>query len=549
MLVKFLNAEHPQRNADLHCDYRALYEGGYRFRERVERFLCRNPSEPPAVYKDRCKEAPYRSYIGTVIDYLTAQLFSVAPQYKAESGATPEWFNEFEDNCDGRGTNLSEMLRAVMVDALVHKTGTIHLEFPRNYGAAASRYDADQAGATGVVLRRVERQKLVDWECDDLGNLLWLISYESQRPRETPLAMRDATRHTWRVLSRDSAQIYQVDVPSNDFLRDESDITAIADVSHGLGIVPAVQITIPDGLWIANRLESPQLEHFRLSSGNSWSIKRTCYAMPVFKVAPDWEPSTMGAGYYLKIGPEDDAKYLAPPVEHLTVSTQETKAQKDEIFRIVTQMSLGVDNNAAAVGRSGKSKLADAEAMAITLGSYARILKDATKTVLGLLSRARGDDVRWSVEGLDKYETLDPEMLITLLKDAGDIPSRQFKIESAYRKAIGLLPGLTEEVKADIHKEIEDGVDNEEDAENELQELARANGFGTAQGGSEADPGTGSAAAAAAQTEGGEGVAGGRSQAGRGSDAGGPDGRDAGQDKGGRVRARNNRRADRGRDR
>jgi hypothetical protein len=549
MLVKLLNAEHPNRNADLHCDYRALYEGGYRFRERVARFLCHNPSEPAAVYKDRCKEAPYRSYIGTVIDYLAAQLFSVAPQYKVTAGTTPEWFEKFEDNCDGRGTNLSELLRSVMVDALVHKTATLQLEFPRNYGAAASRYDADRDGATGVVLRPVERQNLVDWECDDQGNLLWLISYESRKPRESPQAARDATRHTWRVLTRETSQTYQVDVPSNDYLRDESNIDTVADVAHALGVVPAVQLTVPDGLWVANRLESPQLEHFRLSAGNSWSIKRTCYAMPVFKVAPDWEPPTMGAGYYLKIGPEDDAKYLAPPVDHLSVSTDETKAQKDEIFRIVTQMSLGVDNNAAAVGRSGKSKLADAEAMAITLGSYARLLKDATKTALNLVSRARGDDIQWTVEGLDKYETLDPETLIALLKDAGDIPSRQFKIESAYRKAVGLLPGLTEQVKADIYEEIEDGVDEEQDAENELQELARASGFGSAPGGSETDLGARGPAAPAAQKTNGQGAQDGRSQAGRGPDAGGSDGRDAGTGQGGRGRARDNRSANRGRNR
>ena len=35
---------------------------------------------------------------------------------------------------------------------------------------------------------------------------------------------------------------------------------------------------------VADRLESPQLEHFRLTSANDWSMRRTAYAMPVFKV-------------------------------------------------------------------------------------------------------------------------------------------------------------------------------------------------------------------------------------------------------------------------
>jgi len=482
MLVKQLNANHPERTVDMWLDYDALYKGGRCFRDRVKRFLVQNPAEPFETWSDRCKEAVYRSYIGTVVDFFAAQMFAVPIIYKPIGGQPPEWFESVENDCDGKGTDLIEFLRECLVAALVTKTATVALDFPETYGKASSLYEADATGATDIKLRHVPQPSILDWERDQRGNLLWCCYKQESKPRETPEVARDKTRHEWTVSDRESVSVYRVDVDEGKTLNENSSIAPEVEVKHGLGRVPAVELTVGDGLWIASRLESAQIEHFRLSSGLSWSIKRTCYAMPLFKVADpeNFVPGKMGAGYWITIGSEDSAEFMAPPTGHLSLTSEEIKSQKDEIFRLVAQMSLGVDNNAAAVGRSGESKIADAEAIRVVLRAYAVLVRDFLKSILNLLSRARGDQTEWTVEGLDKFETLAPETLVALLKEAltFGIPSETFQIEAKYRAAIGVVPGLDEDTRRKIRGEIETGIQEQRDNDEELREIARGVGSG-----------------------------------------------------------------------
>ncbi len=518
MLVKQLNATNPERKADLWEDYCALYEGGHEFRERINRFLPKRAMEPWDVYRDRCKDAVYRSYIGAVIDFFAAQLFAVPILYKPDSGSMPDWFTDFENDCDGRGTDIIELLRVTFIDALIAKTATIYLDFPDNYGKGSSRSEADAIGATDVKLRRIERAHILDWERDRRGKLQWWIAYDCSAPRETPSETRGTKRHEWIVADREQVAIYRVDVPEGKVLDEKSNVSPAVELRHALTEVPVLELTVDDGLWVANRLESAQLEHFRLSSGLSWSIKNTCYAMPVFKVADpqDFKPGVMGSGYFIAIGNHDDALFLAPPVSHLSVTAEQIKDQKDEIFRLVSQLALGVDNNAAAVGRSGESKIADAEAIRVVLRAYAALVRDFLKSILNALSKARGEDLTWTVEGLDKFETIGPETLVGLLKESLDlgIPSRTFRIEAKYRAAVGVLPGTDEEQRKTIKDEIEAGLDEEdrkleEDRknENELNAIARGTGTGTP-GGPQAGAGGRGASSAAAQAEGQESAGG-----------------------------------------
>lgn len=506
MLVKQLNAESPCRDETLWRNYQALYEGGKLFHDRVKHFLPRNPQEPHDTWQLRARESVYRSYVGTVIDYFAAQMFAVPVIYKPEDDAEPpDWFQDFENDCDGRGTDLLEFLRQSLVDALTVKVATVELDFPETYGRADSRYDADKTGASDVRLRRVERHCFLDWERDPRGNLVWSISKTTKRPRATPEDKREATLHEWRVLDREQVRIYRALVDDNKILDENSNIEPVVELRHGLDTVPTVELCIDDGLWVANRLESAQIEHYRLSSGLSWSIKRTCYAMPLFKVGDpeSFSPGRMGSGYYIAISNNDSAEFLAPPTGHLSLTAEEIKNQKDEIFRLVTQMSLGVDNNAAAVGRSAESKIADAEAIRVVLRAYAAQVRDFLKNVLNLLSKARGDNTEWTVEGLDKFETLAPETLVELLTQAIqlDIPSETFQLEAKYRAAIGVVPGLDEETRGIIRDEIEQGLKEQERADEELREIARGLAGAEAEGSEEGDSGRSPAASAAEEAE------------------------------------------------
>ena len=90
MLIKLLETTHPKYRGPLWEDYRALYEGGFKFRDRVGHFLSQNSNEPAKVYQARKREAVYRAYIGTVIDFFAAHLFTSPVTFTAHlTGSTP----------------------------------------------------------------------------------------------------------------------------------------------------------------------------------------------------------------------------------------------------------------------------------------------------------------------------------------------------------------------------------------------------------------------------------------------------------------------------
>lgn len=502
MLIERLEQKNPKHKGDLWLDYDALYQGGEVFRERVQRFLSRNPQEPQEIYRDRCRESVYRSYIGTVVDYFAALLFASPVLYGPEDDVQPpEWQEEIAGDCDGKGTDLCDFFRDVLVEAMIKRTALVSLEWPENYGEASDKAQADATGASDVRLRLLHREQVIDWKHDRRGKLLWAISREEECPRETPDDDRDETVITWWVMDRERVRRFRVALAKGQRLDPKQDLRPDLEILHGLDRVPIVELDVGPGLWIANRCESAQLEHFRLSSANNWSIRRTCYAMPVFQVEnpEDFAARTMGAGYFLAIGKDEQASWMAPPVAHLAHVADEIKSQKDEIFRLVSQMSLGVDNNSASIGRSAESKVVDAEAIQVVLRAYGAKVRDAMRTTLGLLSLARGDERTYRVEGLDKFDTIPPdvltELLLTALAEPVRVPSETFLTEVKHRLAVGLLPGIEQELKDKIRKEIEAGVKEDLEREDELHEIARTVGAGTPRGPS-GDGGGRSAAAA-----------------------------------------------------
>lgn len=470
MLIKTLSRRGPEHDPDVIEDYRSLYEGGQRFRKRAKRFITQNPSEPTKLYEQRVREAHYRSYIGTVVDYFTALLFSTPLIYKATRGESkaeidhPDWFSSFCADADGTGTDFIEFLRLRASDSMVARSGFWMLDFPEMYGKAASKAEAEQNGALEIAIREVPAECVLDVGRDKRGKLTWAIVHTVTNPRESFEEDRTFDVHTWTVLTKEFVREYSVKVEAGAQPDENKEATLVQEHSHDLGEVPLIELNVGKGLWIANRLESPQLEHFRLSSANNWSIRRTCYAMPVLSLKDpkgfQERQNTMGAGYYLTLGLDEKLEFAAPPVQHIADTREEVRSIKDEIFRLVTQMSLGIENNAAAIGRSAESKVVDADSLQVTLRTYGGLVRDSIRRTLNLVSLARGEEISWEVEGLDKFDTLAPDVLLELLETALTIgiPSETFQTEAKYRAAAALLPGAENSMKETIRAEIAESV-------------------------------------------------------------------------------------------
>jgi hypothetical protein len=468
MLQTTLAITNPDQDRDALADFRALYAGGKKFRERIERFLLPNEMEPLATYNLRCREASYRSYVGPIVDYFAAFLLSsgFVPRAKDDAGNIVEAddaYARFSANCDGNGTDLDSFLRGRATDALISRRAWWRLEKPSDNGeppADRAEYEARRLG--DVVVRDLDPLEVLDWSFEDDGELEWVTTYTCSRAKRDPRSPQPKTRHEWRIYDEKSVEVYAWELAPGEIFPDS--IPLESSTPHGFSRVPIVCFDVDEAFWVLNRLSQPQLEHFRLSAGLGWAIRRTCYAMPIFQLEAgedgEYKPPKMGAGYYLTIGANDKMTWAAPPTDVFQIVREEIGSQKDEIYRMVHQMALGVENNAASVGRSGESKLADAEAIRVILTSLGSILRCAIEKTFALISDARKDPHAWAVEGLDVYDDIDAAPLIQAIQsaDAIDIPSETFQREVKTRAALALVASSEQSTKDTIREEIAAGV-------------------------------------------------------------------------------------------
>src|SRR5262245_18458260 len=124
MLLELLNAKHPSYDADTWCKYDALYRGGKKFREHIGEFLKQNEVEPVQVYARRRDEAYYRSYLGPIVDFFAAQLFTApmvirARDAEGEPTEADPFYSSFKEDVDGLGLDLIDFMRSRFVTALV----------------------------------------------------------------------------------------------------------------------------------------------------------------------------------------------------------------------------------------------------------------------------------------------------------------------------------------------------------------------------------------------------------------------------------------------
>lgn len=491
--IQQLNQTHKTLNVKKCQTLRALYEGDEAFEALLDQFLRQRPSEPNARYELRKSESVYRNYIGPIIDFFTSLLFSertepVAKKRGKDDPETnlPDYYANLQKDCDRTGQDLDSAFNWLLTEAMQVKRAWIRLHHPESaaeVATTATQADFEKQKLGDSWLELIPTERVLDWGCDAAGNLSWAITYKSSIERRGIASSTSHEIHTWEYLTPELVETYQIEYESDKKPADDTSVPLINTIRHRYKAVPLVCLDLKPKLWVASRLESPQKAHFRLSNAQTWGLAATCYAMPVVKVKnPDeFTKRTMGAGYGFTIQPDEDVGWTAPPGVAFEPLDVALKAHKDELYRIANSMALGVENNAAAVGRSAESKSEDSQSTKTTLIGFARAVKETMARVLTMVSNARGDDYDWQVDGLDDFAADDLAGLTTILKDVeavGGIPSKTFQVECKKRLALAILPDLDETQKQNIAKEIEDGVEEQTAQAREDRELKRLTAIG-----------------------------------------------------------------------
>lgn len=471
--IEILNEKHPSYDSVKADDYWALYAGGEAFEKRIEKFWPRNERERPSTYFARKTYAEYRPYIGSVVRHFSDLLFTSKPVAQAfdpksgEQNPKPgDYWDEFREDCDKSGTDLDAFFKKTIVNAMVYGKAWVSVHQPDDgLGMPISKYDFEKRKLGDCWVRQLENNDVFDWELDGDGNLEWVLTHDLKLGRASISAKRSQVTETWTHYTKDTIDTYQLVYDIKNRPAPNTEVPLVSSVPHTFERCPIVCVELNDNYHVVSVLKSAALSNFRSVSEQNWSLACTCFAQPVAKVADKEEFGEMmlAAGYGIVIGVDEDWSWEAPPSAHFAALEDRIKDTKDEIHRLSFQMALGVENNAAAVGRTAESKSQDAQSTRVALVAYGRAVKAAIEQVYDMISTNRGDDFDWDVTGLDDFAGLDTAGLLTMAIDltaAGGIPSVTWNSQFKQKLAESMMPDLDESLKADIRAEIDDSVKN-----------------------------------------------------------------------------------------
>jgi hypothetical protein len=450
-----IEQEHPEYSgrAGMWRRYRHLYAGGEEFRQRAAEYLVRRHKEPMEVYQERLTRVFYENYIGSIVDWYTATLVRKEPVLEfCGSESAKGFFNEFVQNCDMRGTTLTQFFREQLTEALVCGKSYFVVDFPRTETPALTRADEDALGRSRAYLMSYTADEVINWSVDEKGEYEWVVIRTSCLKQDSVRSFGWKTETRWIYYDRERFEIYE--------RRDSADRQGVELVDEGrhgfagIGRVPVFEIRVSSGLWLTNKIALLQLEHFNKSNALGWALTMGLFATPVVYSDKEWSQIT-GESYYVQLGPQDSFGWAEPEGKVYQIAAENLDRLKDEIYRVSYLMQQAGDSSGPQ--RSGISKQWDFSVTQEILRSYGDVVKDSMRHVLNAVALARQDEVEVEVSGLDEFdianfgaEAAEAQSLLNLGINSGTLKKQVFK-----RVALKYLCDARQEIKNRIAEEIE----------------------------------------------------------------------------------------------
>ena len=440
--------------------YRDLYVGGEQILVNAGDYLERRQKEPLDVYSERLSKVFYENYVGSIVDWYAATLFRREPQLHIE-GENPlgrRFFNDFAEDCDLKGTAISDFFRRRLVDALVYGSSLILVDFPRVGTAAANRAEEEAVGASRAYLVDYTPENLINWSVDARGNLQWIVLRNQYRRALGPDDTASVEETVWTYYDQENYRVYSAVKGAGK----TGDIALVDAGRHALAKqhrVPLLELKVTDGLWLMNKAGSLQLEHFNKSNALSWALTMGLFAAPVVYSEREFN-QIIGESYFVQLGPNDRFGWTEPEGKVFQIAADNLSRLQEEIYRVCYVMSQGGGSQSSPTCQSGLSKLRDFAITQEVLRAYGDAVKDVLKRALRWIETAREDGLTVDVSGLDEFDirdfTSDLEDAKTLLSLGIDSPTMR---KHVFKKlAFKFLCDVRQEVKDEIAREIDAGI-------------------------------------------------------------------------------------------
>jgi hypothetical protein len=454
-----INREHPEYAARkrMWSTYRDLYAGGERLQANASAYLVRRHKEPGEVYQERLARVFYENYIGSIIDWYAATLMRREPVtlFEGNDAAARQFYSALTEDCDLKGTSLSEFFRQRFVDALVCGASYIVVDFPRTPGGnALTRAEEDALGRSRAYLMDYGADEVINWNYDQTGGLEWAVIRTTclQQSKVTDAKWERETR--WIYYDRENFGIYRS-------TGEGKPVELVDEGRHGLAAlrrVPLVPMKVSEGLWLMNKAALLQLEQFNKSNALSWALTMGLFATPVVYSDREWN-QIAGESYYIQLGPEDKFGWTEPEGKVYQIAADNLVRLKDEIYRVCYLTGQAGTPSSGGREQSGLSKQLDFATTQEVLRAYGDMVKDTMKQVLRAIVAARQDGVSVDVSGLDEFDIDDLSSELDEAKKLLDlgIGSETLKRQVFKKLALKYLCDARQEIKNRVAAEIDRG--------------------------------------------------------------------------------------------
>ena len=467
-----INTEHHEykaRNA-LWKQYRDLYTGGAQFKGQAANYLIQRNREPMGVYQERLNRAFYENYIGSIVDWYAATLFRREPviSVEGENETGRKFFSSFVEDCDRKGSNLSDFFRKQMLEALICGSSYTLVDFPRQHGKLRNRAEEEALGAANAYLVSYATDEIINWSTDERGEFDWVVIRTSQLRRQRLEDPEPLLETNWHYYDRQNFRSYrQLSKPG--MFGTAKEVVPIELVDQGLhGLarlnrVPIFEIKLTDGMWLMNKAADVQLEHFNKSNALSWALTMGLFAMPVVYSEKTWN-QIVGDSYYIQMGPDDKFGWAEPEGHVYEIAARNLDRLKDEIYRVCYLLAQAGHTSADGRQVSGLSKQRDFAITQEVLRGFGDTVKDVMRRVLLAVERAREDELSISVSGLDEFDIGDFSTEIEdarKLLDMG-VGSSTLRRQIYKKLAFKYLCDERQELKDTISREIDEWMAREQ---------------------------------------------------------------------------------------
>lgn len=453
-----IDREHPRyaHRVRILQTYRDLYAGGLEFKQRADRYLQQRQKEPRDIWAERLQRVFYENYIGSIVDWYTATLFRREPSLQFEGGLDNDraFLSEFIDDCDLRGTKLSQFFRGCLTEAMVTGESHVLIDFPMPTQQARNRAEEDAIGLSRAFLVRYSAEELINWSCDDRGDYEWVV-LRTECERQLSIDSPEIVKETrWTYYDKSEYRLYkrvqQTDGTGEIVLMDRG-----PHAMAGQKRVPVISLRLTDGLWLLNKAAHLQLEHFNKSNSLGWAITMGLFAMPVIYSDREWN-QIVGESYYIQLGSGDRFGWTEPDGKVYQIAASNLEVLKEEIYRVCYLPQISGE------GLSGHAQSALSMQIEFTvtqevLRAYASLVKDCIRRVLTSISQARQDEVQIYVAGMDEMDIndfgTDLDQASKLLQL--NIQSPLLRKQIFQRLALKYLSDARQDTKDQIAQEIE----------------------------------------------------------------------------------------------